>query len=114
MAIVEELPPGDLTPSLRAVGLASAPGARRSTATATTASAGFLAAAGIFEEIERPFELAVVRLEHAEWLVANGRSAEAEPLLDEARAIFERLRATPWLERIDRVELAPAEPAVVD
>ena len=44
----------------------------------------------------------------------EGRFDEAQPLLDEARAIFERLRATPWLERVDRVERAPAEPAVVD
>ena len=31
--------------------------------------------------------------------VAQGRADETEPLLDEAREIFERLGATPWLER---------------
>ena len=34
--------------------------------------------------------------------LANGRSDEAQPLLDEARAVFERLGAVPWLERARR------------
>ena len=46
-----------------------------------------------------PFYLAVTQLEHAEWLAAQGASDEAEPLLAEAREIFERLEAAPWLER---------------
>ena len=114
LGIVEGLPPGELTPLLRAVGARF--GARRAGLDGdhATAQAGFLAAADIFREIEVPFELAVVRLEHAEWLSSAGRAAEAEPLLDEARTTFERLRATPWLERLARVQLAPAEPAVVD
>ena len=49
-----------------------------------------------------PFYLAVSELEHAEWLAEQGRAEEAEPLLAEAREIFERLGATPWLERADR------------
>ena len=36
-------------------------------------------------------------------LVARGRAAEAEPLLAEAGAVFEELRARPWLERCDAV-----------
>ena len=43
-----------------------------------------------------PFWVAVTELEHAELL---GGGAEAERLLAEAREIFERLGATPWLER---------------
>ena len=114
LGIVEELPPGGLTPYLRAVGARF--GARRAALEGdeTTASAAFLAAANIFREIEMPFELAVVLLEHAEWLASTGRVDEAQQLLDEARMTFERLRATPWLERVDRLELAPAEPARVD
>jgi hypothetical protein len=83
------------------------------TATAT-ADAGFAAAAGILGEIEIPFDLAVVRLEHSEWLAASGRAEEAAPLLDEARGIFERLRAAPWLERLRRVERVVSEPVAVD
>jgi tetratricopeptide (TPR) repeat protein len=114
LAIVEELPPGDLTPDLRGVGARF--GARRAALKedAETASAGFVAAADIYRGIERPFEVAVVRLEHAEWLAASGRVADAEPLLDEAREIFERLSAMPWLERLDRVGRSAAELAVVD
>jgi hypothetical protein len=32
----------------------------------------------------------------------RGRSPEAEPLLAEARQIFERLEAKPWVERAAR------------
>ena len=54
-----------------------------------------------------PFWLAVALLEHGEWLVAQGRAEEAESLLAEAREIFERLEARPWLERLERA-LAPS------
>jgi hypothetical protein len=42
-----------------------------------------------------------VLIEHAELLAQEGRAGEAEPLLREARETFERLRATPWLERVE-------------
>jgi hypothetical protein len=42
-------------------------------------------------------------LEHAEWLAGDGRGQEADPLAAEAREIFERLRATPYIERLDRL-----------
>jgi hypothetical protein len=72
---------------------------------------GYKAAAGGFREYNFPFWLAVAQLEHAEWLAAHGRGAEAEPLLTEAREIFERLQAIPWLERADRVGEAARVPA---
>ena len=50
-----------------------------------------------------PFYLAVAEVEHAEWLTAQNRSDEAAALLDEAREIFDRLEAAPWLERTGRV-----------
>jgi len=111
---LEALPPGEATPAVRAIGARFS--ARRAAldGDGTSAEAGFVAAADIFREIEVPFDLAVVMLEHAEWLAAEGHAQEARALLDDARTIFERLRATPWLERVDRVELAPAEPAVID
>jgi class 3 adenylate cyclase/tetratricopeptide (TPR) repeat protein len=114
LAIIEELPPGDLTPDLRGVGARF--GARRAALKedAETASAGFVAATDIYRGLERPFDVAVIQLEHAEWLASCGRAGEAAPLLDEAREIFERLRAAPWLERLDRAESATAEPVAVD
>jgi hypothetical protein len=62
----------------------------------------------MFRELETPFWLAVVLLEQGEWLVAQSRPEDAAALLQDAREIFERLRARPWLERLDRA----AEPAV--
>ena len=58
--------------------------------------AGFDAAAARFRDLSMPFWLAVTRLEQAELL---GDGEEAERLLAEARETFERLGATPWLER---------------
>jgi tetratricopeptide (TPR) repeat protein len=70
---------------------------------------GFKTAEQILLEYGMPFRLAVVQLEHAEWLRDQGRSEEAEPLLTEAREIFERLEAKPWLERANEAstERAP-------
>jgi class 3 adenylate cyclase/tetratricopeptide (TPR) repeat protein len=60
----------------------------------------FAGAAAQFGAIEIPFEEAVVRLEHAEWLTRIGRADDAEQQLEQARETFERLRATPWLDRV--------------
>jgi tetratricopeptide (TPR) repeat protein len=68
-------------------------------------------AAGRFRELGYVFELAEVLLEAGEALGANGRSAEAGPLLAEAATIFDRLRAKPWLERVARARDGAAAPA---
>jgi hypothetical protein len=47
--------------------------------------------------------VAVTLVKHGEWLAARGRAEEASTALDEARTILERLKATPWLDRIERV-----------
>ena len=65
---------------------------------------GFKGAAGLFREMVFPFYLAATLLEHAEWLSREGRSEEARPLLSDAREIFERLEARPWLQRLDGVQ----------
>jgi class 3 adenylate cyclase/tetratricopeptide (TPR) repeat protein len=64
---------------------------------------GFKEAAGMFRELSMPFWLAVTLLEHGEWLTAQGRPADGEPLLAEAAFIFERLGARPWIERASAV-----------
>ena len=64
------------------------------------AERAFRRAAALLRELEIPFWLAVTLLEHGEWLVGTGRAGNAEPLLTEAREIFERLEAKPWLERL--------------
>ena len=63
----------------------------------------FETAESLFRQAENPFWLAVTLLDHGEWLISEQRPAEAEALLQEARKIFERLRAVPWLERVSRV-----------
>ncbi len=63
----------------------------------------FSAATEGFLALDRPFWVAVTRLEHAESLLAEHREAEARDLLAQARASFEQLRARPWIERVDAV-----------
>ena len=82
LALVESVPPGTRPPYLDAQ-------AKRFRARLTGDGAGYKAAAERFRELEIPFWLAVTLLEHGE-----------EPGLAEAREIFERLEATPWLERV--------------
>jgi tetratricopeptide (TPR) repeat protein len=65
-------------------------------------SPGLREAIRIFKELAMPFWDAVASLEHAEWLLAQGRDGEAAPLIEQARATFAKLRATPWLERLER------------
>jgi class 3 adenylate cyclase/predicted ATPase len=68
----------------------------------------FKTAAGLFREIGVPFWLAVTLTEHGEWLREQGRADESGPLLDEAREVFDRLAARPWLERVERGTRAAA------
>jgi hypothetical protein len=52
-----------------------------------------------------------VQLEHAELLAASDRAEAGQPLLAEAREIFEQLRATPWLERVGALGVGAATAA---
>jgi class 3 adenylate cyclase/tetratricopeptide (TPR) repeat protein len=65
--------------------------------------ARFKGAVGSLHEISAIFHLATTLLDFGTWLTAEGRLQESEPLLEEAREIFERLQATPWVERVDAV-----------
>jgi class 3 adenylate cyclase/tetratricopeptide (TPR) repeat protein len=96
VASIEELPPGSSSHALQAH--ASRARARLSSERGDTAEADrhYKLAAGLFREIGMPFYLAVTLLEHAEQLGVAGPVAEA-------REIFERLGATPWLERCGAV-----------
>jgi tetratricopeptide (TPR) repeat protein len=103
---LEAIPPGHTSPALRAIGARFS--ARRAAIRddAVTVDAGFSAAEEIYRSIPSPLELAATQVEHAEWLAARGRADEAEPLLGEAEALWGRLRAAPWLERISRCRTA--------
>jgi class 3 adenylate cyclase/tetratricopeptide (TPR) repeat protein len=89
VATIEAIPPGRRPPYLEAH-------AHRFRARLGADPAEFETAAARFREIGIPFWLAVTRLEH-------GELTGDESLLAEAREIFERLEARPWLERLDAV-----------
>jgi tetratricopeptide (TPR) repeat protein len=107
LAIVERLPPGMRVQFLDAhvarfrAHLAAKEGQDEE------AERLFKGAGGLLHELAVPFHLAVTRLEHAEWFAAQGRIEEAQPLVLEAREIFERLEATPWLDRLGTVDTSP-------
>jgi tetratricopeptide (TPR) repeat protein len=100
---VADLPPAMRSPLLRA-GAARFAGllAARQGDTATTDEC-LDAAVRELREIEAPFVLAQVLLEHAEQLHADGRHEAAAPLLAEATETFTRLRATPYLQRAQAI-----------
>jgi tetratricopeptide (TPR) repeat protein len=108
VARIDDIPPGRRAPSLTA----HADRFRaRLAGDDPSADGAFASAESRFDELGMVFWRAVTQLEHGEWLLSGDRPDEAEPLLTEAREIFERLQATPWLERLAAVEGASAQPA---
>jgi class 3 adenylate cyclase/tetratricopeptide (TPR) repeat protein len=75
------------------------------------AEAGFKRASATFRELGVPLWLGATLLEYGAWLAEEGRAGEAEPLFAEAREIFERLGAAPWLERVEKVARPAGVPA---
>ena len=97
VTMIEEIPPGRRPPFLDAQ-------CRRFRARLaganSSAEAAFAEASERFRDLGMVFWAAVADLELAEWLAGHGRSADADPLLDGAGEAFERLEATPWLDRV--------------
>jgi tetratricopeptide (TPR) repeat protein len=87
LAHIEVLRPGERPPLLEAH-------AHRFRAKVSGEASEFTAATNLFRELSLRFWLAVTLLEH-------GEHTGDESSLAEAREIFEGLRATPWLERLD-------------
>ncbi|MEA2509292.1 MAG: hypothetical protein QOG21_1374 [Actinomycetota bacterium] len=111
----ESLAPGDVTPFRQAHNARLRALLNAAEGDHSRVEQGFRTAAGLFREFDLTFYLAVTQLEYGEWLLQQDRRSEALPLLTEARAIFERLRATPWLERTEKAmavanEQQPAVP----
>jgi ATP/maltotriose-dependent transcriptional regulator MalT len=104
LAEVVSGPGREVTPSLRAE--TERLSARLSVARGDLPAAEprFRSAIQQLRKIDDPFVLAEPLAELAECLISQGRVAEAEPFLAEARDIFERLGARPWLERIEGIE----------
>jgi class 3 adenylate cyclase len=108
---LDALPPGERTQSIEGHGARLRALLERAQGRDERIDPLLVRAAALFREVGMPFWLAVTLLEHAEWLAAAGRAAESEPLVREAREIFERLRAAPWLERAERLEAPDAQSA---
>jgi tetratricopeptide (TPR) repeat protein len=113
VAIVDALSPGDTGPLIRAQAARFHACVAAAESDAERAESHFKTASAAFREYGTPFYLACTDLECAEWLVTQGRVEEAAPFVTEAREIFERLRATPWLERADALVARLPEPARV-
>jgi class 3 adenylate cyclase len=96
---IEALRPGDRPRLLDAH-------ARRFRSKLNGDEAGYRAAEALFRELELSFWLAVTLLEH-------GEATASAPLLAEARELFAKLDATPWLERLERALESGREPEPV-
>ncbi|MGN6431374.1 MAG: AAA family ATPase [Gaiellaceae bacterium] len=108
LAEVRAMPPGLTPPYLRAHSARFAARLAAAQNEHELVEPSFEAAVQAFRDLGLPFYLAIALLEQGEWLIARGRAAEAERRLEEAKAIFERLEARPWLDRFGRAA-APAE-----
>jgi hypothetical protein len=98
--LVEAMPPGHRTPEMTWVGALVR--ARLRALRAGDADADFREAERITRELGFPFFVARMLVERGEWLVSVGKYAVAEPLLEEAEELLKPLRATVWLDRIER------------
>src|SRR5581483_4647551 len=102
LALVDDLQPGERTPLLD--GQRARFGARLDAAgDGEDARELYAAAVHRFADAGFVFLEAATLLEESEWLVARDRPEDARPLLDRARATFERLGAGPWLDRAENV-----------
>jgi tetratricopeptide (TPR) repeat protein len=112
LELLAEAPPAQVSPFYQAHRdrfLALLAVARRESA---VADAGFKASIGMFRELGLRPRVAMTQVEYGEWLVAQGRTEDARPLLAAARETLEPLLAEPWLARLSTAEhalgLAPA------
>ena len=103
--------PGQVSPWLRAQVARLTARLAAATGDAELVEPGFEAAETGFRELQTPFFLAVTLTEHSEWLASRGRQDQSMSLQAEAREIFERLRARPWLDRLRALANRASVPA---
>jgi hypothetical protein len=99
LAIPESLDPGELTPFLQAHTARLRARLDAARGLDDGIEDRFRAATALFREFGLAFYQAATQVEHSEWLIAQSRSDEADPLLAEAGETLERLQATRWVER---------------
>ncbi len=100
LARIDVLRPAQITPMLRAIGDRARARLAVSRAQPDRVEADFKGSVGLFREVGAPYWLAATLVELGEWLVAQGRLEEAEPLLVEAAGVFDDLRAHAWAARV--------------
>ena len=103
LARIDAVPPGQRPPFLVAQGARFRARLAALRGDEEAAEQGFKTASAVFREHGLTFYVAVTELEQAEWLIEQGRAEDAVTLLAEARAVFDRLGAAPWLERAERL-----------
>ncbi len=99
LAFVDELGRGARPPYLHAQAMRFRARVAATRNEVAAVESAFTEAAETLERLGMTFWLAVVRLEHAEWMVANDRQIDAYPVLAEVGQVFEQLGARPWLNR---------------
>lgn len=108
---IEGLRPAEITPMLRAILGRGRARLTTSRGVSDGVERGFKGSAAVFREIGAPYWLAATLVELGEWLTAQERISEAEPLLSEAVGIFESLRAQQWLDRLEQARSTSPTPA---
>ena len=103
IGFVAAMPPVKRTPLLRAGAARFAGLLAQRRGDTNTADEQLTEATRELREIGAPFVLVQVLLDHAELLHADGRGEEAAAPLAEAIEVFTRLRATPYLERAQKL-----------
>jgi class 3 adenylate cyclase/tetratricopeptide (TPR) repeat protein len=109
LGVPETLDPGELTPLLQANAARLRARLDAARGEHERVDERFRLAERVCDEYSLIFYAAVARLEHAEWLVEQGRNGEPDRLLTEAEQTFEELRAAPWIERSQRLRTALRE-----
>jgi tetratricopeptide (TPR) repeat protein len=98
---VRSLNRGNRSPFIDAQRLRYEAHAAAQDASMDTADERFRAAAALLREVGARYWLAVALAEHGRVLAARNHSEDADPLLAEARELFERLGAAAWLVPLD-------------
>jgi len=102
LAEMEAVPSGSRSPHFKAEIARLRAKLAASAGDTAKARAGFEESVTLFRNIRLRFHLAMALAEYGQWLEDDGRAEEAQPVLAEARSIFEDLRARWWLDRLDR------------
>jgi hypothetical protein len=103
LAAVEQRPPGDVSPALRAHLLLHRGTFRIAThGDPASVEADLRDAIDAFETFDSPPYRARTQAALGRWLAAQGRDDDAAPLLSSARTTFTELGATAWLAELDQ------------